>query len=83
MNSLIMITEMNCVSMNEIKHIVGFDNTCVVLETERGRVIIEGTDLKVESLEKEDGKIVITGKFSGLFFSEEKSKKSLLKRVFK
>ncbi len=83
MNSLIMITEMSCITMNEIKHIVGFDGNTVALDTERGRVIIEGSELKVESLEKEEGKIVISGNFKGLFFSEKKAKSGMLDKLFK
>lgn len=83
MNSQITITDMNSITMNEIKHIVGFDGNTVALDTERGRVMIEGSDLKVESLEKEEGKIVISGNFKGLFFAERKPKSGILDKLFK
>ena len=83
MNSEIIITDMSCITMHEIKHIVGFDGNTVALDTERGRVMIEGSDLKVESLEKEEGRIVISGNFKGLFFAEKKPKSSILDKLFK
>lgn len=83
MSSLITVTDMSCIKMNEIKYIVGFDESCVVLETEKGRIIIEGSDLKVESLEKENGDIVVSGSITGLFLSKQKEQGGLLKKLFK
>lgn len=83
MSSLITVTDMSCIKMNGIKYIVGFDESCVVLETEKGRIIVEGSGLKVESLEKESGNIVVSGSITGLFLSRPKEQNGLLKKLFK
>lgn len=83
MNSLITITDMNCITMNGVEYIIGFDSACVALSTGMGRIIIEGKDMKIESLEKKDGQITVTGKISGVFMSEKKNESGILKRIFK
>lgn len=79
------ITIKNCSSvlLNGVNHIVGFDEKCIILSCDFGRVVIEGETLKVDSLLKETGEISIVGKFSGLYFSEEKHKESFIKQIFK
>lgn len=83
MNSLITITDMSCIAMNGVEYIIGFDSSCVALSTAMGRIVIEGKDMKIESLEKKDGQIMVSGKISGVFMSEKKSESGILKRIFK
>ena len=76
----------NCesVNLNGVNHIIGFDEKCLSLSCDFGRVIIDGEDLKVESLIKENGEISLTGKIKGIYLSDEKTKEeSTLKRFLK
>ena len=79
------ITVENCetISLNGVEHIASFDEKGVVLQCDFGRIIVEGIDLKIDSLEKIDGKISIKGNFKGLYFEEMKSGESFLGRIFK
>lgn len=79
------ISIVNCgtVKLNGVEHIVGFDEKCVILSCDFGRVIIEGEGMKVESLSKENGEIYIAGKLRGVYLSEEKKQKAPLKSLMK
>jgi sporulation protein YabP len=79
------ITIENCesISLNGVEHIATFDEKGVVLQCDFGRIVIEGIDLKIDSLEKASGKILIKGKFKGLFFEEKKTSEGFLGRIFK
>ena len=65
--------------MNGVINIIGFDSEYVSLETDSGRVGVEGSELKIESLEKGSGEILVSGKISGVFYSEKKAKSALSK----
>ena len=49
---LISIVNCGAVTLNGVDHIVGFEEKCVILSCDFGRVIIEGEGMKVESLSK-------------------------------
>ncbi len=80
-----LISIMNCetVTLNGVDHIVGFDERCVILSCDFGRVVIEGEGMKIESLTKDGGEICINGKCKGVFLSEEKKGETALKKLFK
>lgn len=80
---LISIVNCGAVTLNGVDHIVGFEEKCVILSCDFGRVIIEGEGMKVESLSKENGEIHIVGKFKGVYLAEEKKKKTSLKSLVK
>jgi sporulation protein YabP len=65
----IVISDRSDVVIDKVETIVSFDDTYVVLATDGGRINIEGSELKVDSLTKEDGKIHILGNISGVFYS--------------
>lgn len=64
----------------ELDGVVGvltFDAGFVLLECPNERISIEGEDLKIENLSKDSGKIIITGRINGLFYSDYKRKRKL------
>ena len=70
-------------TVDGVDNVEGFDEGCVTLSTALGRVIIEGEGLKIESLTKEKGEILITGRISGVFYTEEKQTRGVFSRLFK
>ena len=66
-----------------VQNIVSFDDSFVALKTQGGRINVEGSELKVDSLQKENGKIHITGKISGVFYSNEGIKRGAFSKLFK
>ena len=69
-------------TMDGVNDIRGFDEGDVSLDTKSGKITVEGKDLKIESLSKEDGHIFVSGDISGVFCDREVEKsKGLIKRM--
>ena len=66
-----------------VQNIVSFDDTFVALQTQGGRINVEGSELRVDSLQKENGKIHIIGNISGVFYSKEGIKQKAFSKLFK
>lgn len=69
--------------MDGVSDIAGFDDGCIILDTSMGRICIEGNDLKIESLSKDGGNIVIRGNVSAFFLSRQSDRKTgFVKKLF-
>ena len=70
-------------SMSGVNVIRGFDEGYILLDTVFGRISVEGSDMKIESLSKEGGNIFVSGGITGAFSSDVKDeKKGFFKRLF-
>ena len=77
------IRERSNVTIDGVENVLGFDESYVSLMTVVGRIVVEGRELKIESLSKENGEISVIGKIDGVFYTEEKGAKGVLARIFK
>ena len=68
-------------TMDGVNDIRGFDEGYVSLSTDSGKINVEGSDLKIESLSKEGGTIFISGNISGIYVSSEDKKRGLFGRL--
>lgn len=71
------------VSLNGVLNVSSFGEDFLSLNTSLGEVIIEGRDLKIESLTKENGEILIIGKINGIIYKEQRSEKGFFGKLFK
>lgn len=71
------------VSLNGVLNVSSFGEDFLSLNTSLGEVIIEGTDLKIESLTKENGEILIIGKINGIIYKDKKDEKGFFGKLFK
>lgn len=69
-------------TVSGVESIIGFDEEYVAIETELGRLIIEGKNMKIESLIKEEGRVSVTGLITSFYYSEIKKRSSLWSRLF-
>ena len=69
------VTDRRILRLGGVSFVHSFDEESVTLSTADGRVGVEGHDLKIESLTKETGEIVIVGSVEGVFFSDKKDDK--------
>ena len=76
------INDRRSVRIDSVTNVSGFDEGYVSLDTEMGRIIVEGEGLKIMSLSKENGMIEISGRISGVYYSGEKERRGLLHRIF-
>ena len=81
-HTMLSVKERNSITLNGVCNVVGFDESYVTLATSDGKIIIEGEGLKIESLSKQGGEINISGKISGVFYSEKRNYKSPFGRLF-
>lgn len=71
------------ITLNGVNHIIGFDEKCIILSCDFGKIIVEGMDLKIESLLKENGEISVFGNVKGVYLTDENKTESKIKRFFK
>ncbi len=77
---ILTIKNRNSVTLDGVKNIEGFDESYVSLDTESGRVIIEGKNMKIESLTADSGIIFVRGLINAVYYSEQKSGKGIFSR---
>lgn len=66
------LTDRKSLCVNCVKNVVGFDGGYVSLCTELGKIVIEGEDLRIEGLSREDGTVHISGSVDAVYYAEEK-----------
>ena len=71
-------------TVDGVSHIISFDSEYVSMETNMGRMSIEGKDLIIDNLSKSDSRISILGEIDAIYYSGERSKeKGFLARLLK
>ena len=63
---------------------ISFDESCVILETELGRLVLKGKDLHVGKLTLERGEVELDGRIDSMVYtgSSPAKKGSVMKRLF-
>jgi len=79
----LLITDRDKLEINGVINVESFGEDYLILNTTLGQITIEGNDLKIESLTKENGEILIVGKINGLFYKDEKGERGFFKKIFK
>ena len=79
----LLISDRERLVINGVINVEGFGEEFLILNTSLGELTVEGCELKIESLTKENGEILITGKINGVFYKDEKSEKGFLRKIFK
>ena len=57
-----------------VTEVTAFDEGCVCLDTVCGLLDIEGSSLSVKDLSLTEGRVSVTGKIGGLWYSEKKQR---------
>lgn len=79
----ILISGRSSLTVDKVLHIVFFDEQTLSVDTECGRIVVEGEELKLTSLDKENGRIILNGRINGAFYSEERIIRHGLGKLFK
>ena len=61
-------------TVDGVSHIISFDSEYVYVETNMGKLTVEGKDLVIDNLSKVEGRISILGEISAIYYSEVKNK---------
>ncbi len=76
------LTDRRDLDIDSVEGISAFDESYIYVLTKAGKLTIEGRDLKIDDLNKDSGKMHVTGEISGIYYSEE-SKRGGISRFFK
>ena len=68
---------LNCDAVRDVEE---FSEEYVIINTDYGKLSIEGENLRIKELNEKECKISIIGKISGLFFRDESEKAGFFKR---
>ena len=72
------------INISGVIDVVGFDEACIVLTTEGGRLTVEGDDIQITALDVESGKLTARGRFDSLSYGDgEKSRRGFFSRLIK
>lgn len=59
-------------------NVESFNDDYLEISTRLGEISVEGSNLKIEELRQDNGKINITGDISGIFYKGEKTSRGIL-----
>ena len=73
------------ISITGVNDIINFDESSILLSTECGKLIIEGNNLQITTLDVDSGNLVVQGTVNSVYYneSEKDNKHGLLTRIFK
>lgn len=64
--------EMNILGVKEVE---SFDDACVILHTQGGEMTVEGSGLRVGTLDVERGMVSLSGRIDAVYYSNDQSGK--------
>lgn len=69
-------------SMTGVTEVVSFDDAAVVLRTQLGTLVVQGSGLQLKTLASEGGQVAVEGKVTSLVYEEPREKGGWLSRLF-
>ena len=75
------LSERKNLTMTGVTEVVSFDETCVVLQTSLGLLIVQGQQLSLKNLSLDGGQVAVDGTISAL--SYEEPRQSGWRRLFR
>lgn len=73
------LDERRRLSLTGAREVIHFDDELVELDTARGNLVIQGSELRLKCLSVEDGAVVIQGNISGMLYDEPKQKRGFFR----
>lgn len=72
------------VEITGVTGVVGFDDESIIVDTEKGRLQVQGSDITIQKLSVETGEVTATGDFAGInYIATAKDKGGFIARLFK
>ena len=75
------LNERQQLAMTGVTEVVSFDETAVVLRTDLGTLLVQGTQLQLKTLSVEGGNVEVTGTVTALTYEETRKGGSWLERL--
>lgn len=61
-------------TLDGVTGVISFDDHTIALRTELGELSIDGENLNIVKLELEEGKLIVEGTITGLFYADQTTK---------
>ena len=79
----LLIESREILSVDCVKNVESFNEEYLEICTDYGILCVEGDNLKIEELTGENGRILVKGVLSGVFFKEERKQRKTFGSIFK
>lgn len=80
---ILRIENRKTVEIDGVISVLGLTDEYLDISTVMGDISIEGNNLKIEELCKENGKIIVIGEINGIMYDTVKAKKGFFEALFK
>lgn len=72
-------------SVTGVREVLSFDESCVVLRSACGEMTVEGSDLRVGSLDTDRGMVTLSGKIDTVYYTDDRSeeKRGVFGKIFR
>ncbi len=67
--------------LNGVINVLDFSDLEMTIETVCGIIVIEGEEMKIENLSKDDRIINVVGKIDGFYYQKQREKKGFFSKV--
>ncbi len=68
------VKDKRIVEIDSVINVLSLDENSVLIDTNAGRIVIEGESLKINSLDKSTGKIELSGNINAVIYPRHRSK---------
>lgn len=82
-NHYLQLEEKNRLTVTEVISVEGFDDNLMVVNLQNEELLVNGSNLSIELLDLEEGKLVAAGQIESLVYNKKKQKKKLIERFRK
>ena len=82
-NQTVILENRKKLTIDSVSNVDSFNDDYLEISTEFGDIAVECKELKIEELRQENGRILISGIISGIFYKETKASKGFLGGIFK
>lgn len=83
-NQNIFLENRQKVSITEVQDVESFDEEMIQVSTPKGKIVLKGSNLQVQKLDLEEGKVIINGMINSINYIEKEDKgKGLLGKILK
>ncbi len=77
----LILKDKKTLTLNGVVNILDFSELEMTIDTVFGTVVVEGEEMKIENLSKDDGVINVVGKIEGFYYKRTREKKNLFSRM--
>lgn len=72
------------ITISGVIDVIGFDETCIELTTEGGKLTVGGEEIQITALDVSSGKLTATGRFDSFSYGDgEKTRRGFFSRIIK